>query len=51
MLLNEDTDNFFAQTNCNLNSYHGHQEQKQDNNQDDNSHDNQISDHDLIYWI
>ena len=37
MLLNEDTDNFFTQTNCNLNSYHGHQEQKQDNNQDDKS--------------
>ena len=51
MLLNEDTDNFFAQTNCNLNSYHGHQEQKQGNNLDDNSHNNQISDHDLIYWI
>ena len=63
MLLNEDTDNFFAQTNCNLNLYHGHQEQKQDNNLDDNSHDNterstqsagieiEISDHDLIYWI
>ena len=63
MLLNEDTDNFFAQTNCNLNLYHGHQEQKQGNNLDDNSHDNterstqsagieiEISDHDLIYWI